>query len=166
MASDSRHLLNPLAPLNQPTPSAVDGVPEELERDLRACKHHAVAALYHGDSHTDCRWRSADTTSWRDAQGVSVEWLLFLPRAPAELLLPSQPAGSHGDCSSPLPALLVRHLAKALWDPRASSSLLLSSLTTRHRTLVSAPSSSPPSSRNPLSVFATSSTPTPTSSPS
>ncbi|GAA6009487.1 hypothetical protein JCM10207_003799 [Rhodosporidiobolus poonsookiae] len=32
----SRHLLNPLAPLNQPTPSALDGVPEELERDLRA----------------------------------------------------------------------------------------------------------------------------------
>ena len=34
---NSRHLLNPLAPLNQPTPSQLDGVPEELERDLRAC---------------------------------------------------------------------------------------------------------------------------------
>ncbi|GAA6035548.1 hypothetical protein JCM8097_000310 [Rhodosporidiobolus ruineniae] len=32
----SRHLLNPLAPLNQPTPSSLDGVPEDLERDLRA----------------------------------------------------------------------------------------------------------------------------------
>lgn len=34
----SRHLLNPLAPLHQPTPSQLDGVPEELERDLRACE--------------------------------------------------------------------------------------------------------------------------------
>ncbi|GAA5963491.1 hypothetical protein JCM8115_003384 [Rhodotorula mucilaginosa] len=32
----SRHLLNPLAPLDQPTPSALDGVPPQLERDLRA----------------------------------------------------------------------------------------------------------------------------------
>ncbi|BGP21000.1 hypothetical protein JCM10213_003235 [Rhodosporidiobolus nylandii] len=32
----SRHLLNPLAPLGQPTPSALDGIPAELERDLRA----------------------------------------------------------------------------------------------------------------------------------
>ncbi|POY71598.1 hypothetical protein BMF94_5383 [Rhodotorula taiwanensis] len=32
----SRHLLNPLAPLDQPTPSALDGVPDQLERDLRA----------------------------------------------------------------------------------------------------------------------------------
>ncbi|GAA5856633.1 hypothetical protein JCM9279_006013 [Rhodotorula babjevae] len=32
----SRHLLNPLAPLGVPTPSALDGVPAELERDLRA----------------------------------------------------------------------------------------------------------------------------------
>lgn len=31
-----RHLLNPLAPLDQPTPSALDGVPPTLERDLRA----------------------------------------------------------------------------------------------------------------------------------
>ncbi|BGP35996.1 hypothetical protein JCM10296v2_007848 [Rhodotorula toruloides] len=31
----SRHLLNPLAPLDQPTPSSLDGIPEELERDLR-----------------------------------------------------------------------------------------------------------------------------------
>lgn len=34
----SRHLLNPLAPLGQPTPSELDGVPKELERDLRACQ--------------------------------------------------------------------------------------------------------------------------------
>jgi hypothetical protein len=34
----SRHLLNPLAPLDQPTPSALDGVPPQLERDLRACE--------------------------------------------------------------------------------------------------------------------------------
>lgn len=34
----SRHLLNPLAPLDQPTPSALDGVPPTLERDLRACE--------------------------------------------------------------------------------------------------------------------------------
>ncbi|KAI5478129.1 cyclin L1 [Pseudohyphozyma bogoriensis] len=32
----SRHLLNPLAPLGEPTPSSLDGVPDELERDLRA----------------------------------------------------------------------------------------------------------------------------------
>lgn len=32
----SRHLLNPLAPLDQPTPSALDGAPDQLERDLRA----------------------------------------------------------------------------------------------------------------------------------
>ncbi|BGP58705.1 hypothetical protein JCM8202v2_006382 [Rhodotorula sphaerocarpa] len=36
MASESRHLLNPLAPLDEPTPSALDGVPARLERDLRA----------------------------------------------------------------------------------------------------------------------------------
>lgn len=35
----SRHLLNPLAPLNQPSPSSLDGVPAELERDLRACMY-------------------------------------------------------------------------------------------------------------------------------
>ena len=38
-AMASRHLLNPLAPLNQPTPSQLDGVPKELERDLRACEY-------------------------------------------------------------------------------------------------------------------------------
>ncbi|GAA5988685.1 hypothetical protein JCM10908_003675 [Rhodotorula pacifica] len=32
----SRHLLNPLAPLDEPTPSALDGIPPQLERDLRA----------------------------------------------------------------------------------------------------------------------------------
>ncbi|TNY18751.1 cyclin-like protein [Rhodotorula diobovata] len=32
----SRHLLNPLAPLGVPSPSALDGIPQELERDLRA----------------------------------------------------------------------------------------------------------------------------------
>ncbi|GAA6055643.1 hypothetical protein JCM3770_003392 [Rhodotorula araucariae] len=32
----SRHLLNPLAPLGLPTPSALDGISDELERDLRA----------------------------------------------------------------------------------------------------------------------------------
>ncbi|GAA5879621.1 hypothetical protein JCM8547_003550 [Rhodosporidiobolus lusitaniae] len=32
----SRHLLNPLAPLHQPSPSSLDAVPAELERDLRA----------------------------------------------------------------------------------------------------------------------------------
>ncbi|CEQ40805.1 SPOSA6832_02454 [Sporobolomyces salmonicolor] len=32
----SRHLLNPLAPLGQPTPSALDGVPPDMERELRA----------------------------------------------------------------------------------------------------------------------------------
>ncbi|BGP44115.1 hypothetical protein JCM10449v2_008179 [Rhodotorula kratochvilovae] len=32
----SRHLLNPLAPLGVPTPSALDGISDELERDLRA----------------------------------------------------------------------------------------------------------------------------------
>lgn len=37
MARDSRHLLNPLAPLDTLTPSAQDGVPDLLERDLRAC---------------------------------------------------------------------------------------------------------------------------------
>lgn len=36
MARDSRHLLNPLAPLDTLTPSAQDGVPDLLERDLRA----------------------------------------------------------------------------------------------------------------------------------
>lgn len=34
----SRHLLNPLADLDAPTPSSLDGVPAELERDLRACQ--------------------------------------------------------------------------------------------------------------------------------
>ena len=34
----SRHLLNPLAPLDQRTPSALDGVPPQFERDLRACE--------------------------------------------------------------------------------------------------------------------------------
>lgn len=38
LAMASRHLLNPLAPLNQPTPSELDGVPLILERDLRACE--------------------------------------------------------------------------------------------------------------------------------
>lgn len=38
----SRHLLNPLAPLDQPTPSALDGVPPQLERDLRACEWLSV----------------------------------------------------------------------------------------------------------------------------
>lgn len=41
----SRHLLNPLAPLDQPTPSSLDGVPEELERDLRACEYSSVRQL-------------------------------------------------------------------------------------------------------------------------
>lgn len=36
----SRHLLNPLAPLGVPTPSALDGVPADLERDLRACAYN------------------------------------------------------------------------------------------------------------------------------
>ncbi|GAA5869440.1 hypothetical protein JCM16303_000469 [Sporobolomyces ruberrimus] len=36
MASSSRHLLNPLAPLNEPTPSSLDGIPPELERKLRS----------------------------------------------------------------------------------------------------------------------------------
>ncbi|GAA5898666.1 uncharacterized protein JCM6883_003383 [Sporobolomyces salmoneus] len=36
MASSSRHLLNPLAPLSEPTPSALDGIPPELERKLRS----------------------------------------------------------------------------------------------------------------------------------
>ncbi|GAA5936127.1 uncharacterized protein JCM15063_002716 [Sporobolomyces koalae] len=36
MASSSRHLLNPLARLNEPTPSSLDGVPEDLERKLRS----------------------------------------------------------------------------------------------------------------------------------
>lgn len=36
MATGSRHLLNPLAPLHQPSPSSIDGVPPALERDLRA----------------------------------------------------------------------------------------------------------------------------------
>lgn len=43
MASESRHLLNPLAPLDEPTPSALDGVPARLERDLRACELSASA---------------------------------------------------------------------------------------------------------------------------
>ncbi|GAA5946578.1 hypothetical protein JCM3765_000304 [Sporobolomyces pararoseus] len=36
MASSSRHLLNPLAPLNEPTPSSLDGIPPNLERKLRS----------------------------------------------------------------------------------------------------------------------------------
>lgn len=33
----SRHLLNPLASLTEPTPSSLDGLSELVERDLRAC---------------------------------------------------------------------------------------------------------------------------------
>ncbi|GAA5849519.1 hypothetical protein JCM5353_000445 [Sporobolomyces roseus] len=36
MASSSRHLSNPLAPLNEPTPSSLDGINDVLERKLRS----------------------------------------------------------------------------------------------------------------------------------
>lgn len=80
MASESRHLLNPLAPLDEPTPSALDGVPARLERDLRACESSASAqrtahraALLPSFSGTDFVWAYADGALLIQQAGVMLK---------------------------------------------------------------------------------------------
>ena len=59
MAPVATHILhNPLADPREPTPSALDGVPEELERELRFCR----SSLLHGVRNE--RGRGADEESF------------------------------------------------------------------------------------------------------